>query len=89
MISQNLFLILALVFAFSNVVMSVIVVHALKKRSIPASIIWARFRIIVYLNQYRDATIQERGRTGLLFYSWIVSIDLAFLSFVIALLAAN
>lgn len=86
---QNPFLILTLVFAVSNVVMTVVVVHALRKRNLPASIVWARFRIIQYLNQYRDATIQEGGKPGFLFYAWIASIDLAFLSLIIALITIN
>jgi len=85
----NPFLVAALVFAVANVVMTIMVVYALQKRNIPASIIWARFKIITYLNQYRDATMQESGKTGPLFYSWIASIDLALLMFIIALITAG
>lgn len=89
MVFQNPFIIAALVFAVSNVVLTIMVVHALQKRNIPASIIWARFKIVMYLNQYRDVTIQESGKPGPLFYSWIASIDLALLMFIIALITAG
>jgi hypothetical protein len=86
MLELSPFLILTLIFGIANVTMSVIVVQALKNRGIQASLVWARFKIVQYLNQYRDATTEERGKPGFLFYSWIITIDLAFLSFIIALI---
>jgi hypothetical protein len=35
-----------------------------------------RFHPLKYVKQYRELTIKENGKTGSLFYAWIVTISL-------------
>ena len=84
---SNLFMGFAIVFVIFNVVTSVLITVALDKRNIKTNIIFLRLLILKYVKQYRDITLQETGRVGILFYCWIVSINLALVSVVIAFIA--
>ena len=57
--------------------------EALRRRGERVSFIWLRVMIPSYLNRYRTVTRAESGRTGPLFYSWIASINLALVFFII------
>lgn len=65
-----------------NLVVTILVYEALRRRKLPASFLWLRVAIVKYLNQYREVTRQETGRTGTLFYQWLVSINLTWILFV-------
>jgi hypothetical protein len=48
-----------------------------------------RFHPLKYLKQYRELTIEENGKTGSLFYAWIVTISLfsvSLISFIVSVL---
>jgi hypothetical protein len=82
-----LFIGFAVVFVISNVVTSVLITAALGKRNIKINFLFLRLLILKYVKQYRDITLQETGRVGVLFYCWIVSINLALVSTVAAFIA--
>jgi hypothetical protein len=66
-----------------NVVITLLVYGALQRRKIPVNFLWLRVTILKYLDQYRDVTRQESGRTGTLFYQWLVSINLVWILFLV------
>ena len=68
------------------VVTSIRIYEDLRRRNIPVSFLWLRVMIPKYAHQYKVITQRESGKTGPLFYQWIVSINLA-LMFALAGLA--
>jgi hypothetical protein len=71
------FLVLAIVSAFWGVVSSVVIATSLSKRGVKINYIFLRVLILKYIHQYRKITIQENGRPGPWFYSFVVSMNLA------------
>jgi len=69
--------------AFCYVVSSLLIYNALQKRNMPVSFLWLRAMAPVYAFRYKKITISETGKTGSLFYHWIISINLA-LAFAVA-----
>jgi hypothetical protein len=69
-----------------NVVTSLLIFSSLQRRGIPVSFIWLRALAPKYANQYRVITRRESGKTGPLFYHWIISINLALVFAVAAIL---
>jgi hypothetical protein len=83
MTMQHVILVLGLTSAFWAVGTAVCLYEALRRRGERVSFIWLRVMIPSYLNRYRAITRAESGRTGPLFHSWIVSINLALVFFII------
>ena len=79
-----IFLILGVLCAFWNVVISLMVYAALHKRGYPVSFIWLRLLAPKYAHQYKEITRAETGRVGSLFYLWVISINLALVFMIIA-----
>lgn len=76
-----IFLSIAIVSVICGVVSAVLIAASLQKRGIKVNWIWLRLLILSkYLNQYRDITRQETGRSGPLFYSYIIAMNLALLT---------
>ena len=73
----NLIFAAALVCLIVFVVLSMMITHQVAKRRTKINILFMRFYIIKYAHQYRQITRQETGKTGPLFYPWIVSINTA------------
>ncbi len=69
-----------------NVAMSVSIYGFLQKRKVPVSFIWLRLMAPKYAMQYKEITRVETGKVGSLYYQWIVSINLALVFFVIAVI---
>ncbi len=82
-----IFLVLCVVCAIWNIVISLIVYDSLKKRGIPVSFLWLRVLAPKYACQYKAVTNVETGRVGPLFYHWIISINLALLFAIIAIIS--
>jgi hypothetical protein len=80
---------LLLVFAAANAVISLLVMNAVSKRGFATNFLLLRLLIFRYLGQYRTATMAETGKTGPLFYLWIISINLMALSAVARLIAMS
>ena len=83
----NLFMGLAVVSGIFAVVTAILITAALDKRNIKTHVLFLGLLILKYVKQYRDITLQETGRVGVLFYCWIVSINLALVSTVAGFLA--
>jgi hypothetical protein len=87
MTASNLFLAIAVASALYGVASAVMIAIALKKRGVAISWVWLRVLIVSrYLNQYRDVTRKETGRTGPLFYSYVVAMNLALVSAIVGFL---
>ena len=68
----------AIVSVLWGVASAVLIAEALRKRGVKVNWIFLRFLILSkYLGQYRDITRQETGRSGPLFYSYVVAMNLA------------
>jgi len=83
---RNVFLGLGGLAVLSNVVIWILIIAELDRRGYKTNILWARFLIFKYLSAYKEATRTETGKPGLLFYLWIVSINLAAVAFLVAAL---
>jgi hypothetical protein len=70
-----------------NVITSLRIYDDLRRRNIRVSFLWLRVLAPKYAQQYKRITTQENGRPGPLFYHWIVSINLALVFAVIAVLS--
>jgi hypothetical protein len=82
---SNLFFILAIISAVSGVVSSIVITSWLSKRGIKINYPFIRFLIIKYVHQYRKITLQETGKPGLWFYSFIISMNLALVCAIIGI----
>jgi hypothetical protein len=68
-------------------VTSILIASALDKRGVKINVLLIRFLIPKYAHQYKTITRQETGKTGPLFYWWVLSINMALVSFLVALIA--
>lgn len=79
--------VLALSCAIWNVVTTARVYNALRRRGVKVSFLWLRVLIPWYVERYKRITLQESGRIGLLYYHWIVSINLTLVTGITAAVA--
>ena len=82
----NVFFILAIVCVLCGVVSSVLIIAFLSKRGAKINYLLIRIYIYKYINQYRKITIEETGKVGPLFYSFIISFILALIFAIIGVL---
>jgi len=68
------------------VVSSMMMAQWLSKQGVPINYLFIRFMIPVYAFRFRRLSQQKTGRTGWLFYIWILSINLALICFLLYLL---
>ena len=73
------FLYSALVTIICNIVIGILIVDKLSKHGEKINYFLIRMLMPKYVGQYRDITRQESGKTGGLFYAWIISIKLTLL----------
>jgi hypothetical protein len=78
---------IAIVSALCGVASAVMIAGALQRRGVKVNWIWLRVLIVSkYLGQYRDITRQETGRTGPLFYSYVIGMNLALVTAIVGLI---
>ena len=82
-IMDTIFILLALVFVCIFVISSILIFNYLKKRGENIYFVWLRFQMISNANKYAKYTKAEQGKTGPLFYWWVISINLALLMVVL------
>ena len=68
-------------------VSSILIVAALDKHGVKTNFLLIRFLIPKYAHQYKTITKRESGKTGPLFFWWILSINLALVAFLVSLIA--
>jgi hypothetical protein len=71
---------IVLLAAVWNVVTSLLLYDALKKRGRDASFLLLRLYALAYACEYRKLTIAETGRAGPLFHHWFASIYTALIA---------
>lgn len=69
-----------------HVVATMLIYDNLRRRGIPVSFLWLRLFAPKYAGQYKRLTTHETGRTGPLFYHWVVSINAALVGAVAGML---
>lgn len=87
---MNITIILAVIASIAlswYVVSSIMIYSELKKRNVEVNFILIRFMIIPYANKYKEITKKETGRVGSLFYHWIISINIALVFAVAAIIS--
>jgi len=75
-------IVFALACVIWGVASSLLIVAALQKRGYSVNWLWLRLFIFKYLHQYRQVTRSETGRVGPLFYSYVISMNLALVAVV-------
>jgi uncharacterized oligopeptide transporter (OPT) family protein len=70
-------LVVAILSALWGIVSSLVIASFLSKRGIKISYIFFKVLMIKYIHQYRKITMQENGRPGPWFYSFVISMNLA------------
>ncbi|KAA3641627.1 MAG: hypothetical protein DWQ02_00220 [Bacteroidetes bacterium] len=78
---QSIYLTMMLLFALIFVVTTMMIATFLRKRGEKVQFLWIKLMMISYADQYRKITRKETGRVGVLYYIWIISVNLALLSF--------
>jgi len=81
----TLILIAAALCALVGVVSAILLARALDLRGMPTPFLFIGLHLPRNLNRYRDITKRETGKVGLLFYSFLIPINAAW---ILALLAA-
>jgi len=77
MLMSNTVFILAFISAVWGVVSSIVMTSFLARRGVKINYAFIRVLILKYVHQYRKITMQENGRSGPWFYSFIISMNLA------------
>jgi len=82
---SNLFLALAIISAACGVISSIIITSFMSRRGIKINFLFIKVLILKYVHQYRKITLQETGKPGPWFYSYIISMNLALVFAVIGI----
>lgn len=69
------------------VVSSIMIYSELNKRNVRVNFIFIRFMIIPYANKYKEITKKETGKVGSLFYHWVISINIALVFAIAAIIS--
>jgi uncharacterized oligopeptide transporter (OPT) family protein len=77
MAMSNSFIVLAVLSALWGVVSSIVISSFLSRRGIKINYLLSRVLILKYIREYYRITIQENGRPGPWYYSYIISMNLA------------
>lgn len=86
MAMSNVLIVIAIISLLWGVVSAVMIAGALQKRGLKVNWLFLRVMILKYISQYRDVTRRETGRTGPLFYSYVIAMNLALVAAVVGLI---
>ena len=84
--ASNLLFTLAIVSVVWGVASAVMLTADLHRRGIPTSFLFLRLMFFQYVSQYRRITLEETGKVGPLFTSFVVAMNLALVCTVAGLL---
>jgi len=79
---------LCIICAFWNVAATLIIYDILRKRGNTVNFLWLRLMAPAYAFRYKKITRSETGKTGMLFYHCILSINLALVFAILAIFVA-
>jgi hypothetical protein len=85
-VMSNILLVIAVLSVLWGVVSAIMMAEALRRRGIKVSWLFLRVMIFKYAKQYRDVTRKDTGRTGPLFYSYIIAMNAALVTAVAGLI---
>ena len=83
---ETIFIFLGILSVIIFIVTTIMIYSYLKDKGEKVSFLWLRLFMISYANKYKKITKQETGKTGYLFYVWIISINIALISAILFLL---
>jgi len=83
---STLFFILALIGVVCGIATSIMIASFLSRRGIKINYLFFRVLIFGYIRQYQQITIEERGKPGPLFYSFITAWNLALLFAIVGII---
>ena len=69
-----------------HVVTTILIYNDLRQRNQPVSFILLRLMSPWYASRYREITRTETGKTGPLFYQWLISINTALVCVLLAVI---
>ena len=67
------------------IISTMMVYGYLEKRGEKVSFLWLRLYIFSYVNKYKKITKEGTGKIGYLFFMWLISINIAFISAILVL----
>lgn len=85
----NLLIAIAVLAVIWHMVATMLIFDALKKRGMNPSFLWLRLYVLKYAHQYKVLTRQETGKTGPLFWRWLISINIALVAAIAGALTSN
>lgn len=71
------------------IVSSLVIAAFLSSRGVKINYVFFKVLMIKYIHQYRKITMQESGRPGPWFYSFVISINLALVLGIVAIVLRN
>ena len=83
---SSLFFGLAIVCIAWAIVSSIVIASFLSKRGVKINLLFFRILVLKYIHQYHKITVQEKGKPGPWFYSYIISINLALVCVIVGML---
>ncbi|MFC1633341.1 hypothetical protein ACFL5Z_00755 [Planctomycetota bacterium] len=86
MVMSNTFFILALASTVWGVVSSIVITAFLARRGVKINYVFIKVLILKYVHQYRKIIMQENGRPGPWFYSFVVSMNLALVLVIVGII---
>lgn len=87
MFLTNVFTIIAILAVIWYTITTLQIYDFLQKHSIKVNFLLLRFFAPSYANQYKRITQQQNGKTGELFYHWIISINIALLAVILIIIS--
>lgn len=82
---ETMFIFLGILSVFVFIVSTMMIYSYLKDKGEKVSFLWIRLFMISYANKYKKLTKEETGKTGYMFYLWIISINIALISAILIL----
>lgn len=79
MLVSNIFIALAAVCAVWAVVAAILLARAMERYGTKTSFLFVGVMVFRNLQRYKEVTRQESGKTGPLFYAYVVPINLAWI----------
>jgi hypothetical protein len=69
-----------------HITATILIYEALRKRNVKVSFLFLKFLAPKYASQYKEITRKETGKTGPLFFHWILSINTALIAAILIIL---